>query len=89
MESFGIASVAGITVICYLMGLLIKNLPLDYKRIPSLAGLLGGVLGILGWLFMSDFPAGDFLTALSVGIVSGLAATGVHEAGCQLTREKS
>ena len=38
---------------------------------------------------MPDFPAGDFLTALSVGIVSGLAATGVHEAGCQLTREKS
>lgn len=66
MESFGIASVAGITVICYLMGLLIKNLPLDNKWIPSLAGLLGGVLGILGWLFMPDFPAGDFLTALSV-----------------------
>ena len=30
----------------------------------------------------------DVLTALAVGIVSGLAATGVHEAGCQLTREK-
>ena len=89
MESFGIASVAGITVICYLMGLIVKNLPLNNKWIPSLAGLLGGILGLVGWRFMPDFPAGDVLTALAVGIVSGLAATGVHEAGCQLTREKS
>ena len=50
--------------------------------------LLGGILGLVGWRFMPDFPAGDVLTALAVGIVSGLAATGVHEAGCQLTREK-
>lgn len=57
MESFGIASVAGITVICYLMGLLIKNLPLDNKWIPSLAGLLGGVLGILGWPPDGSLPA--------------------------------
>ena len=85
---FGIASVAGITVICYLMGLIVKNLPLNNKWIPSLAGLLGGILGLVGWRFMPDFPAGDVLTALAVGIVSGLAATGVHEAGCQLTREK-
>ena len=82
MESFGIASVAGITVICYLMGLIVKNLPLNNKWIPSLAGLLGGILGLVGWRFMPGFPAGDVLTALSV------AATGVHEAGCQLTREK-
>ena len=88
MESFGIASVAGITVICYLMGLIVNNLPLNNKWIPSLAGLLGGILGLVGWRFMPDFPAGDVLTALAVGIVSGLAATGVHEAGCQLTREK-
>ena len=88
MESCGIASVAGITVICYLMGLIVKNLPLNNKWIPSLAGLLGGILGLVGWRFMPGFPAGDVLTALSVGIVSGLAATGVHEAGCQLTREK-
>lgn len=48
MESFGIASVAGITVICYLMGLIVKNLPLNNKWIPSLAGLLGGILGLVG-----------------------------------------
>ena len=57
MESFGIASVAGITVICYLMGLIVKNLPLNNKWIPSLAGLLGGILGLVGWRFMPDFPA--------------------------------
>ena len=52
MESFGIASVAGITVICYLMGLIVKNLPLNNKWIPSLAGLLGGLAVYAG------FPSG-------------------------------
>jgi hypothetical protein len=29
---------------------------------------------------MPDFPATDYMTAVAVGIVSGLAATGVNEA---------
>ena len=33
---------------------------------------------------MPDFPAGDILTAVSVGIVSGLAATGANQLGKQL-----
>ena len=48
MESFGIASVAGITVICYLMGLIVKNLPLNNKWIPSGAGWVGGRWGGVG-----------------------------------------
>ena len=35
---------------------------------------------------MADFPAGDFLTATAVGIVSGLAATGANQIGKQLTK---
>ena len=31
-------------------------------------------------------PAGDALTALAVGIVSGLAATGVDQLGKQLSK---
>ncbi|WP_418772196.1 phage holin family protein, partial [Neglectibacter timonensis] len=51
-------------------------------------GLLGGILGVVGMLFMPDFPANDFLTAAAVGIVSGLAATGANQIGKQLAGGK-
>ena len=34
-----------------------------------------------------DYPAGDPITAAAVGIVSGLAATGLHQAAKQLGKE--
>ena len=38
------------------------------------------MLGVLAWCgSVPDFPAGDPLTALAVGIVSGLAATGTNQ----------
>ena len=37
---------------------------------------LGGGLGVLGYFFMPDYPAGDVLSAIAVGIVSGMAALG-------------
>ncbi len=85
--NMGIASVAGITVICYLAGLLIKATPLDNKWIPILVGAVGGILGILGLYIMPDFPAGELITAAAVGIVSGLAATGTDQAFRQLRGE--
>ena len=36
---------------------------------------------------MPDFPATDYITAVAVGIVSGLAATGVNQIGKQLGKE--
>ena len=81
---FGIAGVAAITVICYLIGQGVKASGLDNKWIPVIVGACGGVLGVAGMFFMADFPAGDVLTAAAVGIVSGLAATGVDQAGKQL-----
>lgn len=84
---FGIASVAAITVICYLAGLLVKASPWNNdKYIPIACGLVGGVLGAAGLCFMPDFPAGDPLTAVAVGIVSGLAATGVNQMAKQLSK---
>lgn len=83
---FGIASVAAITVICYLIGLIVKASPVDSKLIPAIVGLCGGFLGVAGlYLGLPDFPATDPLTALAVGIVSGLAATGVNQAAKQLS----
>ena len=81
---FGIAGVAAITVICYLIGQGVKASGLDNKWIPVIVGACGGVLGVAGMFLMADFPAGDVLTAAAVGIVSGLAATGVDQAGTQL-----
>ncbi len=81
---FGIASVAGITVICYLVGMLVKATGLNNKWIPVIVGIMGGALGILGLYIMPDFPASEWITAAAVGIVSGLAATGAHQAFKQI-----
>lgn len=86
MENIGIASVAAITVVCYLVGLIVKAVPgVEDKYIPICCGVAGAVLGVAGlYLGLPDFPANDPLTALAVGIVSGLAATGVNQAVKQL-----
>ena len=82
MEYFGIASVAAITVICYLVGLIVKITPFDNNDlIPVVCGASGALLGAAClYLEVPDFPAGDIVTAIAVGIVSGLAATGVDQA---------
>ena len=85
---FGVATVAAVTVICYLVGLVVKASPWNNdKYIPIACGLVGGVLGVAAlYLGLPDFPAGDPLTAAAVGIVSGLAATGVEQAVRQMTQ---
>ncbi len=81
---FGIASVAAITVICYLAGQIIKATSLDNKWLPCIVGAVGAALGLVGLWVMPDFPAQEPLTALAVGIVSGLASTGAHQVAKQL-----
>jgi len=83
---FGIASVAAITVICYLVGLVVKaSEKADNKYIPVACGVVGGLLGIAALATnVPDFPAHDPLTAIAVGIVSGLAATGADQVKKQL-----
>ena len=84
LSTFGIAGVAVITVICYLIGQTVKASGLDNKWIPIIVGASGGVLGIAGMLMIAEFPANDYLTAVAVGIVSGLAATGVNQINKQM-----
>lgn len=79
METLGIASVAAITVIAFLAGQFVKATGLNTKWIPLICGVVGGVLGAVGMHVMPDFPAADIITAVAVGIVSGLAATGINE----------
>nr|DAG25229.1 MAG TPA: hypothetical protein [Caudoviricetes sp.]DAG75559.1 MAG TPA: holin [Caudoviricetes sp.]DAH20081.1 MAG TPA: holin [Caudoviricetes sp.] len=85
ISGFGIASVAVITVICYLIGMAVKATAIENKWIPIVVGVSGGVLGVVGMLIMADFPATDYLTAVAVGIVSGLASTGVNQIAKQMS----
>ena len=85
---FGIASVAGITVICYLVAQVVKATALDNKWLPILCGAAGAVLGEVGLYVMPEFPAGDVVTAVAVGIVSGLAATGANQVYKQLSAKE-
>lgn len=84
IASLGIASVAAITVICYLIGMGVKASGLDNKWIPIIMGVTGLVLGIVGMFIMPEFPGSDYITAAAIGIVSGFAATGIDQIGKQL-----
>lgn len=79
------ATVAGIVVICFLIGEGVKISGLDNKWIPLIVGVCGGVLGVVGMLTMTGFPADNYIDAIAVGIASGLAATGAHQAIKQLS----
>lgn len=82
---FGIAGVAAITVIAYLVGIGVKASAINDKWIPIIVGSVGAVLGVVGMFIMPDFPATDYITAVAIGIVSGLAATGAHQIGKQMS----
>ena len=86
LSFLGIASVAAITVVSYLICQVIKATPLDNKWLPVIAGVSGAVLGVVAMYIMPDYPATDYITAVAVGIVSGLAATGVNQIYKQLNR---
>lgn len=85
--SLGVASVASITVIAYLVGLLVKATGINNKWIPSICGFVGLALGLAGLFIMPDFPAHDYISAAAVGIVSGLAATGFDQVMKQFSKE--
>lgn len=79
MDFTGVASVIGITVICYLIGMVAKATAIDNKWIPVIVGVSGAILGVAGMYVIADFPAADVINALAVGIVSGLASTGADQ----------
>lgn len=86
LENLGIASIPVITVIAFLVAEAIKASPLDEKWLPIICGVIGGILGVVAMNVMPEFPAHDILTAIAIGIVSGLAATGAHQIYKQMTQ---
>lgn len=85
----GIASVAAITAVSYLIGMAVKATGAADKWIPTICGAAGLVLGVVVWAVeVKDFPAHDWLNAAAAGIASGWAATGLNQSVKQLTKQK-
>ena len=84
----GITQVAAITIICYLVGTAVKAIGGMDKYIPTIVGTVGAVLGVAAMYLMPKFAAQDILTAMAIGIVSGLASTGAHQAVKQIKKGK-
>ena len=73
-------TVVGIVAICYVIGLGCKAYEkIPDKWIPVIMAACGGALVVVGLYTMSDFPVGDVINAIAVGMASGLAATGVNQ----------
>lgn len=86
---FSFVTVASITVICYLVAEFVKVTKLDTKFIPIIVGVIGAILGVVGfYIGIPDFPAEDIFSSIAIGIVSGLASTGVNQIGKQLSADK-
>ena len=80
MDFTQVGTCIAIIVICYLIGIGAKLIPgINDDYIPVIVGVFGGILGVVGLYVIPDFPANDILNAISVGIVSGLASTGVNQ----------
>lgn len=87
MSTFDFVPVAGVAVICYLIGMGIKISPLDDRWIPLCVGICGGILGVVGLVTgMPEFSSMHILNAIAVGVVSGLGATGLDQTFKQLKK---
>lgn len=78
---FGFAPIAAIVIICYLVGMGVKLSPVKAKWIPTICGVVGGILGVVAYATVPTvMPAGDPFTAVALGIASGFASTGIDQA---------
>lgn len=85
MDFSTVGTCVAIVVITYLIGLGAKLIPqVKDELIPVIVGISGGILGVMGMYVMPDFPATNVMDAVAVGIVSGLASTGVNQVYKQL-----
>lgn len=80
MDFTQVSTVVAIVVIAYLIGYGAKVVSnVKDEVIPVIVGVCGGILGMVGMYVIPDFPAHDILNAIAIGIVSGLASTGVNQ----------
>lgn len=80
MDFTQVPTVVAIIVITYLIGYTSKQIPqVKDNIIPVIVGVAGGILGIVGMFVIPNYPADNILDAIAVGIVSGMASTGVNQ----------
>lgn len=72
-------TIGAIAVICFLVGQALKTTPIATKYIPVIVALLGGVLGVLGFMTgVSELQNMDIFEAIATGICSGLVSSGAY-----------
>jgi hypothetical protein len=85
MELIGIPA---IVVISYMITEIFKVF-INKKYLPIVAGISGGMLGVLSFVLQIDImPATDIISALAIGIISGLAATGSNQIIKQIKKKE-
>ena len=85
MDLIGIPA---IVVISYMITETFKMF-INKKYLPIVAGISGGMLGVLSFVLQIDImPATDIISALAIGIISGLAATGSNQIIKQIKKKE-
>lgn len=88
MDISSYATVLPIVIICYLVGIGCKACKkISDKIIPVIVGIVGGIIAVPAMYVMQDFPAEDVITAISIGIMSGFASTGINQVYKQSKKE--
>ena len=88
MDISSYVTVLPIVIICYLVGIGCKaSRKINDKAIPVIVGIVGGIIAIPAMYLMHDFPTEDIITAISVGIMSGFASTGINQVYKQQKKE--
>lgn len=71
-----IIGIPAIVIISYLVTEGFKQF-VKKKYLPTIAGLTGAIFGLLAFFYAPNLvPSTDVITAIAIGIVSGLASTG-------------
>ena len=76
------STIPAFMVIIYLLAEIFKKATRDSRNelIPALCGLAGAVLSVIAFFTVPAFiPATNLFEAIAIGIVSGLATTGVNQ----------
>lgn len=69
-----------IVVITYALVEVLKQIRnFKSESIPAIACVIGACLGLVANYVIPEFPASNVMTAVAIGITSGLAATGTHQ----------
>ena len=76
------STIPAFMVIIYLLAEIFKKVTRDSRNefIPALCGLVGAVLAVIAFFTVPNYiPAENLFEAVAIGIVSGLATTGVNQ----------